>query len=388
MYSSEVAVRAGYGPAYGYVIGLVDVDYLREQLFPAVARKYFGGAAGLDYDVWIARAADPSSILYRTSDAAPGTPDIETHLFHLGFTHLDEPFMPSIIAAARAGRPPSVTAQGVWLVRATHRDGSIEAHVRKVRRRDVLISCVVMGLLVASLALLFTSARRARRLALQQTAFVAGVSHELRTPLAVIRSAAENLADGLVVEPERVRRYGELVVKEGRRLSHLVEQAIDFAALEPGARPVADETYDIAPFVGELTSQARRVEVTGRILGPLPPLRGDATATRQVIASLVENAQKHAPDSPVAISVEPIVWRGRPAVRIEIADGGAGIEPADLPHLFEPFYRGQRAQRGQVPGSGLGLSIVKRLVEQQRGAISVRSTPGRGTTFVVCLPGA
>jgi signal transduction histidine kinase len=252
----------------------------------------------------------------------------------------------------------------------------------------VLVSFSVIGLLVVSLAVVFTSARRARRLALQQTAFVAGVSHELRTPLAVIRSAAENLADGLVVEPERVRRYGELVVKEGRRLSHLVEQAIDFAALEPGARPVADETYDLAPLVDELTAQARRAEVTGRIVGPLPALRGDAKATRQVIVSLVENAQKHAPDSPVAISVEPIAWRGRPAVRIEVADRGGGIEAADLPHVFEPFYRGRRAQHGQVPGSGLGLSIVKRLVEQQRGAISVRSTPGRGTTFVVCLPGA
>src|SRR5262249_45609126 len=150
----------------------------------------------------------------------------------------------------------SATSEGVWLLRAMHRDGSIEAHVRNERKRDVLLSVAVMGLLVASLALVFTSARRARRLAAQQTAFVAGVSHELRTPLPVIRSAAENLAEGLVVEPERVRRYGELVVKEGRRLSHLVEQAIDFAALEAGAHVNPEEIYDIAPLVDEITSDA------------------------------------------------------------------------------------------------------------------------------------
>jgi signal transduction histidine kinase len=388
LFASDVAVRAGYGPSYGYVIGLIDTAYLRAQLFPAVARKYFGDGIGLEYDVWIAHAAAPASILYRTSDAAPSAPDIEAPLFHLGFAHLDEPFMASSATMLRGGHTPSPTAPGAWLLRARHRDGSIEAHVRKERRRDVVVSFAVMGLLVASLALLFTSARRARRLALQQTAFVAGVSHELRTPLAVIRSAAENLADGLVVEPERVRRYGELVVKEGRRLSHLVEQAIDFAALEPGARALHEESYDLAALVDEVTAQSRRAGVTGQVAAPLPPLKGDPKATRQVIASLVENAQKHAPDSPVAISVAAIAWRGRPGVRIEIADRGAGIEASDLPHVFEPFYRGQRAQHRHVPGSGLGLSIVKRLVEQQRGAITVRSTPGRGTTFVVCLPAA
>jgi len=388
LFASDVAVRAGYGPSYGYVIGLVDSAYLRTKLFPAVARNYFGDAAGLEYDVWIAHAAEPASILYRTTDAEPAAPDLEARLFHLGFAHLDEPFMPSSGRMLRGARAPSPTAEGVWLLRARHRDGSIEAHVRKERRRDVLVSVAVMGLLVASLALVFTSARRARRLALQKTAFVAGVSHELRTPLAVIRSAAENLADGLVVEPERVRRYGELVVKEGRRLSHLIEQAIDFATLEPGARVVHEEAYDLAALVEELTAQSRCAGVTGRIVAPLPALKGDPKATSQVIASLVENAQKHAPNSPVAIYVEAIAWRGRPAVRIEIADRGAGIEASDLPHVFEPFYRGKRAQQRQVPGSGLGLSIVKRLVEQQRGAISVRSTPGRGTTFVVCLPAA
>jgi signal transduction histidine kinase len=382
MFSSEVAVSSGHGPAYGYVLALIDTDYLRTTLFPALARKYFSDGASLEYQLAIAHVAQPASLLYRSSATELGTPDIETQLFHLGFTHLDEPFIPD-----RGVTTPSATADGVWLLRATHRDGSIEAHVRKGRRGDVLLSLAVMALLLVSLALVFTSARRARRLAEHKTAFVAGVSHELRTPLAVIRSAAENLADGLVVEPERVRRYGELVVKEGRRLSHLIEQAIDFAALESGAHPEATEVYDLAPLVDEITAQAARAGVTGQIVAPLPPLKGDPAATRQVIASLVENAHKHAPGSPVAISVAPIAWRGHVAVRIEVADRGSGIEPSDLPHVFEPFYRGKRAQSGQVPGSGLGLSIVKRLVEQQKGTIAVRSTPGKGCTFVVCLPG-
>src|SRR5262249_57191172 len=142
-------------------------------------------------------------------------------LFHVGFAQLNDPFVQGDDVAPQTGvfrpegpneragtnpvpRPegPS-TSSGVWLLRATHRDGSIELHVAHERRRDLLFSVGIIGLLVASVALLFASARRARRLDAQRTAFIAGVSHELRTPLAVIRSAAENLADGLVVEPGR-----------------------------------------------------------------------------------------------------------------------------------------------------------------------------------------
>jgi signal transduction histidine kinase len=380
LFASDVAVRFGFGPAYGYVVGLIDTDYLRDTFLSSLAHKYFGDASGLEYDVEVVHGADPSAALFRSngSSLAPHShSDVEVHLFKIGFAHLDEMFLPN-------GSP--ARQDGVWLLRATHRDGSIEAHVGHERRRDVILSLAVMALLAASLVLLVESARRARRLAAQQTAFVAGISHELRTPLAVIRSAGENLADGLVGEAGRVRRYGALIADEGRRLSHLVEQAIGFAALGSSARAAPQEVYDIARVIEEVAFQS--ADVARRIGAPLPSLRGDPGATRQVIVSLVENAHKHAPKSPVTIQVDAIDWRGKPAVRIEVADHGEGIEPSDLPHVFEPFYRGQRAQRGSIPGSGLGLSIVKRLVVQQRGAISVRSTPGKGCTFTICLPGA
>jgi signal transduction histidine kinase len=380
LFPSDIAVRFGFGPAYGYVVGMIDTDYLRDTFLTSLARKYFGDAAGLEYEVEVVHGADPTAALFRSNGASPralAPSDVEVRLFKIGFAHLDEVFLPN------GGPPPH---EGVWLLRATHRDGSIEAHVGRERRRDVILMLAVMGLLAASLVLLVESARRARRLAAQQTAFVAGVSHELRTPLAVIRSAGENLADGLVGEADRVRRYGALIADEGRRLSHLVEQAIGFAAMGSSARAAPQEVYDIAPVVEEVAAQSG--DIARRIGGPLPSLRGDPSATRQVILSLIENAHKHAPASPVSILVDAIHWRGKPGVRIEVADNGGGIDPSDLPHVFEPFYRGRGAQRMRVPGSGLGLSIVKRLVQQQRGAISVRSAPGKGCTFIVCLPGA
>jgi signal transduction histidine kinase len=380
LFSSDVAVRAGYGPAYGYVIVLLDMAYLRSTFLPALARKYFGDASGLEYDVDVVSAENGAMRVFASNGdrERAAAADVEAPLFRIGFAHLDEMFLTYANNAEH---------EGIWLLRATHRDSSIETFVGRQRRRDVVLSMSVVGVLLASLVLLFVSARRARWLAAQQTAFVAGVSHELRTPLAVIRSAGENLADGMVAEPERVRLYGQLVANEGRRLSVLVEQAIRFAALETGAQAPPPEVYDIAPLVEEIAAQARP-GVTREIAPRLPSLKGDPNATRQVICSLLENAHKHAPESPVAIRVDAIDWRGKPAVRVEIEDRGEGIDSSDLPHLFEPFYRGRRAQRGQIPGSGLGLSIVKRLVEQQRGAITVRSAPGKGSTFTICLPAA
>jgi signal transduction histidine kinase len=360
-------------PSYGYEVGLLDMDFVTTTFLPALILDNLGQADGLHYDVEISQRGTP--VLRR----GPRHPryDVQTPLFRVGFAHLDDIF-----------NDPDEDGvdRGIWWLRAVHRDGGIAAHVTHKRRSDYLLSAAVLALLLASVVLVVTSARRARRLAKQQLTFVAGITHELRTPLAVIRSAAENLADGLVGERTRVQKYGELLLGEGRRLSQMIEQAIDFAALEAGARAAPEQVYDLAELVEELVA-ARQHEVTARIRAPLPSLRGDPAATRLVLGNLVENARKHAPGAPIAIQVDAVDWLAGPAVRIEVVDRGGGIDPSDVPHLFEPFYRGKRARERQVPGSGLGLSVVKRLIEQQRGTIAVRSQLGQGSTFIVHLPG-
>jgi len=358
-------------PAYGYAIGLLDMDFIRGTLLRAYGLDNLGPA----YDLELRRARDPAAVLMASAQPHP-VADFEVSMFRVGFVHLDDVF-----ADADEG-----LGEGLWRLRVTHRDGSIAAHVALQRRRDVILTGAVMALLVASLGLLVASARRAHRLASQQLTFVAGITHELRTPLAVIRSAAENLTDGLVVEAGHVRRYGQLLLGEGRRLSHMVEQAIDFAALEAGRRSAPQEVYDVAALVEELVA-SHHADVTTCIAAPLPPLCGDPAATRLVLGNLVENARKHAPGSPIAIQVDSVEWTSGAAVRIAITDRGAGIDAHDVPHLFEPFYRGRRALDEQVPGSGLGLSVVKHLIEQQHGTIAVRSQPGQGATFIVHLPG-
>src|SRR5204862_5942173 len=127
--------------------------------------------------------------------------------------------------------------QGAWIVRARHREGSLDAIVTRSRRRNMAISLGVLGLLGASFLLVIASAQRQRRLARQQMEFVAAVSHELRTPLAVIRSAGENLADGVVADSAQMKRYGALIETEGRRLGDMVERVLQFAGIGSGAQP-------------------------------------------------------------------------------------------------------------------------------------------------------
>ena len=131
---------------------------------------------------------------------------------------------------------PRPVASPKWRLLIKHPAGSLEAAVESVRRRNLLVSTSILGVLGASMMLMAASMRRSQRLARQQMEFVAAVSHELRTPLAVVRAAGDNLADGVMHDEAQVRKYGELVRSEGRRLTEMVEQILEFAGIHSGQR--------------------------------------------------------------------------------------------------------------------------------------------------------
>jgi signal transduction histidine kinase len=253
------------------------------------------------------------------------------------------------------------------------------------------VSAGILVLLAASAVLIVVSAQRARRLADRQLDFVAGVSHELRTPLAVIGSAAENLADGVVTEPGSVRQYGRVIRDEGRRLGEMVEQVLDLAGTYSGRRALHAEDV----VVGEILDEAVRaagasfpsLRLDTTVEPDLPILRADRAALVRAVRNLVENAAKHGGESaPVAIRAARARSSGRDEVRLTVEDRGPGIPPEERPYLFEPFFRGRRAREGQVRGSGLGLSLVDRIVRAAGGRVEVASDPGRGAAFTIVLP--
>ena len=235
--------------------------------------------------------------------------------------------------------------------------------------------------------------KRAQRLARQQINFVAGVTHELRTPLAVICSAGENLADGIVDSPRKVSDYGELINREGRRLADMVEQVLEFAGAQSELRRYDLRTIKVADFINEAIAacdaqrRERDFKLETVIDANLPLVRGDAIALKQVMQNLISNAIKYGGDSRWArISAQTSVGKQSNVVRIMIEDRGVGINKTELSHIFEPFYRGREAVAAQIAGSGVGLSIVRQIVTAHGGRVSVKSTPGAGTVFTLDLP--
>ena len=287
---------------------------------------------------------------------------------------------------------------GAWQVLLKHRAGSLDAAVQQVRRRNLLMSFGMLTLLAVSVGLVLVSARRAERLASQQMDFVATVSHELRTPLAVIRSAGQNLAAGVVQD---TKRYGDLIETEGRRLTDMVEQTLALAGLSGDRRPLAQQPIDPGDLVRsvvaspETSTQAGDVAIELRVAEELPLLSADEMLLRRGVQNLVANALKYARGGGwIGVTVDTHgrgsgsggSWRARREVRISVSDRGPGVAAEDLPHIFEPFYRGRRAVSEQVQGNGLGLHLVKRIAEAHGGRVTVRSTPGDGATFTIHIP--
>lgn len=291
------------------------------------------------------------------------------------------------IAVSRAA--PVALGTGGWQVLLKHRAGSLEAAVQRVRRRNLLMSFGMLALLASSVGLVLVSARRAERLAAQQMDFVATVSHELRTPLAVIRSAGQNLAAGVVQDP---KRYGELIETEGRRLTDMIEQTLALAGLS-GDRRVAQTPIDAGDLVRavirspETAARADGVHFDVRVAEELPLVLADEMLLRRGVQNLVGNALKYgAGGGWIGVTVDASGSRRGREVRITVADRGPGVAADDLPHIFDAFYRGRKAVADQVQGNGLGLHLVKRIAEAHGGRITVRTAPGEGAAFTLHIP--
>lgn len=290
--------------------------------------------------------------------------------------------------------PPVILGDGPWRLVVRPAAGSLDAVVARARQRNLAVSAGVLALLAASFAMLVVAAQRARRLARQRMELVAGVTHELNTPLAAIRSAGQNLADGVVADPEQVRRYGALVEREGRRLSALVGQALKLAGIESGARIWRPEPASVADAVQESLADCRWLlaengtKVETELPADLPEVIIDRGALGLIVRNLLDNAARHAAAGKwvgVRAHVEP---DGR-HVLLTVEDRGPGIAPEDRPHLFEPFYRGRKVVGSATPGSGLGLDLVRRAAAAHGGTVLVAPGPGgRGALFSVRLPAA
>jgi signal transduction histidine kinase len=241
--------------------------------------------------------------------------------------------------------------------------------------------------------LLFSVSRRAERLAKLQMEFVAGVSHELCTPLAVINSAAENIVDGVVEGAEQVQEYGTIIREQGRRLERLVDEVLLFAAGRVGRFGYDLRPTEVVPILEQSLSASEAMLrdegfVFQKEISPeLPPVVADPEALGKCVENLISNAMKYSGQNRwVALRAGSVLNEGSAEVQISVEDKGIGISPADLTHVFEPFYRAESVRDGQVRGVGLGLYLVRRMMEAMGGRVSVSSKLSKGSIFTLHFP--
>lgn len=223
--------------------------------------------------------------------------------------------------------------------------------------------------------------------------FVANASHELRTPLAIINGYLENLLDdGMLDEPEMARRFLTVMKKHTERISRIVEDMLVISRLESGeASAIKIEPFKVRSCIKDVLErlesviQSQKAIVSVNLHNENLTLQGDRFYWTQVLFNLIENALKQNPYKDLQVEVGSEVTDKY--IRIWVSDNGVGIPSADLPHIFRRFYRVEKHHSQiEIKGTGLGLSIVKRAIEAHDGSISVTSTPGRETKFLMTIP--
>jgi two-component system phosphate regulon sensor histidine kinase PhoR len=231
-----------------------------------------------------------------------------------------------------------------------------------------------------------TDITQRRRLEVLRRDFVANASHELKTPVAAVRVLAETLLTALPDDPEAGHRFAERIGREAERLDVLVRDLLDLSRVERGALDV--EPVDLVGLVKEVVggyadlAEERRVALSTE-LRPGISVRGDRAQLGLLLSNLVDNALRYTPGKgSVCVRLDSFESR---AV-LQVSDTGEGIPAAELPRVFERFYRVDKARARQTGGTGLGLAIVRHVAEAHGGAVRVDSELARGSTFTVTLP--
>ncbi len=419
------AADAAGSPAVTWIIVQLNAAVLEKEIFPELAQKYFRGSAGLDYHVAVlaggrkrpqaiyssdSRFAEQNPFAFDATLNLLGPPFFRAESAAPGSDLLVPPARNLLVPSARPAQPDdrrSVATErlvrfeplqrsredGVWQLVVKHQRGSVEAAVNGLRQRHLLAGFGVLVLLAVTMGLVMIASQRARRLAALQMNFVAGVSHELRTPLAVISSAAENIAHGVVADKEQLQRYGASILKQARQLRQLVEQVLIFAATQQKQgqyplRPVdVGQVIDAALENTAGMAAAAGVTVERQVEPGLPPAAADFAALSQCLQNLITNAIKYGGEGRW-MGIRAAAHRENGAVReieLTVEDRGIGISPQEIKQIFEPFYRSPAVAGSNVHGTGLGLPLARTVIEAMRGRLTVTSEPGTGSAFTIHL---
>jgi len=219
--------------------------------------------------------------------------------------------------------------------------------------------------------------------------FVSSVSHEFKTPITSIKALTERLVDQKVKDPVRIKEYHSAILKDTDNLSRLVSNFLNFAKIEEGKKQYDFKETDITQLIAQTTANMKNechqkeIKFNSRISADIPYIAIDKSAIELAINNLLDNAIKFSSEK---IVVDVIVVRDENNLFLKVSDNGIGIPKEEQNKIFEKFYRGENAHNHTSTGTGLGLTLVRQIVEDHGGEVSVESEVGRGSTFTLILP--
>lgn len=356
-------------PKDSVALGFVgfDANYLRDSFFPAILASVLNSKNGaLRSD-----ANPPAMMIHAPKNYAPwvksanwdgGKPEVERTLSEV---------FPDIVLSIKY---PGTTIDEIGA---------------KFLRYNYFILAALSLVMAGGIFLTYRNLSREMNLARLKSDFVANVSHELRTPLALIRLYAETLELGRLTAQEKYQEYFRIIREESERLTALINNILDFSRIEAGRKEYDFKETNLAELVrSTLDSYRFQIEQNGfafeeNIAEDIPPMNVDREAIARSLLNLVNNALKYSKDKKY-IGVN--LYRANGSVKLEVQDRGMGIPPGEQEKIFDKFYRCGDPLVHNIKGSGLGLSLVKHIVQAHGGDVSVESAPEKGSKFTIALP--
>ncbi len=256
-------------------------------------------------------------------------------------------------------------------------------------RRSLLLILLatVLAITLAGAYFILRSLRKELALARMQEDFVAAVSHEFRTPLTTLRQLTETLEEGRINPERRLSTYRSLS-RATQRLHRLVEDLLDFRRMQSGALEYRRTALEARAFTLQVAADFQR-EVEDRgfqvVASTIPDavLHADREALTRALWNLLDNAVKYSGEQR-SIALDAAIRDG--SLEWSVRDHGIGIPSAELPHVFQKFFRGEQARRAGIRGTGIGLAMVQQIAQAHGGTVSASSQPGAGSTFTISIP--
>lgn len=345
----------------GHISFVVNRDYLLYNILQPTLKSNFGNSKEAGMVVWL-RDWMQDEVLLASSDKIPYSRDV---------VDIRERF-PGFLDN--------------WTLHAAFLESPVVSATQASLNRNLIVLGFAVFVLFGALLFIFINAQKEREFTQRQTAFLANVTHELKTPLAVMQAAGENITDGRVSDGERLKNYGQHIYQEAVRLRRMIDQLLDVAKADSGSTVVNQSPLKLDEMIREFCDKnsdylaKKGFDIKVDSPENLPLVMLDAEHLETILSNLVENSIKYRRESR-EITIK--LHKSKNLVGFSVIDEGQGIPKKALKNIFKKFYRVENSMTSSIKGHGLGLSIVKNLVELNGGEITVNSKLGKGSEFSI-----